>query len=127
MRITSRQLRRIIKEELSRHMEGGYGHRGVGYMEEEDDTGLLGAMKEEDEGDYGQFEEENEMGMYKEEDEMGMYEEEDEMGMYEDEEGDYFKEQHDNDQKRMNQPGGDEARYLKQRIKGELSERLRRR
>ena len=117
MRITSIQLRRIIKEELSRHMEGGYGHRGVGYMEEEDYTGLLGAMKEEDEGDYGQFEEEDEMGMY----------EEDEMGMYEDEEGDYFKEQHDNDQKRMNQPGGDEARYLKQRIKGELSERLRRR
>jgi hypothetical protein len=109
MRITSSQLRRIIKEELSRHMEGGYDHRGIGYMEEEDDTGLLGAMKEEDEGDYGQFEEE------------------DEMGMYEEDEGDYLEEEHDNDQKRMNQPGGDEAHYLKQRIKAELSERLRRR
>lgn len=110
MRITSSQLRKIIKEELGRHMEGGY-RPGTSYMEDEEEGGLLGAMKEEDEGEYGHFEEEDEM----------------EMGMYEEEEGDYLEEEHDNDQKRMNQPGGDETHYLKQRIKGELSEALRRR
>jgi len=105
MKITSRQLRKIISEEISRYMEDQEeGYRpGISFMEDEGDYGLMGAVDEEDEGSH--------------------------YGLYEDEE-DYvpdLEEMHDNDQKRMNQPGGDEDRYLKHRVKGELSERLRRR
>ena len=120
MKITANQIRRIIREELEMHMNGGgYEHRGIGYMEE-DDEGSHG-------GHYGMFEDDEDDEMAYEDDE-GLYE--DDEGLYEEdevEEGDELDEQHDNDQKRMNQPGGDEAHYLKQRIKAELTEALRRR
>jgi len=113
MKITARQVRRIIREELETYMmDGGYAHRGVGYMEE-DETEMEGG------GHYGYMEEEDEMAY--EDDEMGLYEDDEDDG------DDELEEQHDNDQKRMNQPGGDEAHYLKQRIKAELTESLRRR
>lgn len=111
MKITANQIRRIIREELEMHMNGGgYEHRGIGYMEEEDE-GSHG-------GHYGMFEDDE---TYMEEEDEGLYEDD------EVEEDDELAEQHDNDQKRMNQPGGDEASYLKQRIKAELTEALRRR
>jgi len=113
MKIRSSQIRQIIREELENYMmDGGYAHRGIGYMEDdqymEDDEGA---------GHYGMME-----------DDENMYE--DDEGLYEDDEAegdDELAEQHDNDQKRMNQPGGDETHYMKQRIKAELTEALRRR
>jgi hypothetical protein len=113
MKITSSQIRSIIREELERYMMdgGGYEHRGLGYMEEEE------VEEESHSGHYGMFEEDE----VEEDDEMGLYEED------EAEEDDELDEQHDNDQKRMNQPGGDEANYLSQRIKTELTEALLRR
>ena len=120
MKIRSSQIRQIIREELENYMmDGGYAHRGIGYMEDdqymEDDEGA---------GHYGMMEDDE--NMYEEDE--GMYE--DDEGLYEDDEAegdDELAEQHDNDQKRMNQPGGDETHYMKQRIKAELTEALRRR
>ena len=112
MKIRASQIRQIIREELENYMmDGGYAHRGIGYMEDDQ-------YMEDDEGGghYGMME-----------DDENMYE--DDENMYEEDEG-YetdMHEQHDNDQKRMNQPGGDETHYMKQRIKAELTEALRRR
>jgi hypothetical protein len=122
MKIRASQIRQIIREELENYMmDGGYAHRGIGYMEDDQ-------YMEDDEGGghYGMMEDDE--NMYEEDE--GMYEaDEDDENMYEEDEGyetDMY-EQHDNDQKRMNQPGGDETHYMKHRIKAELTEALRRR
>lgn len=115
MRITARQLRQIIKEELAREMApaaGGLGARGGGSM-----SGVVGGVVgetayEDDamEGYEGYGMEEDYMG------EMGMYGSYD-YDLYESQRGNDENSQHDND----TQPGDPYARKLKE------SRRLRRR
>ena len=65
MKIKESQIRRIIREELETYMmDGGYAHRGIGYMEEEDPDlegdGHYGMMEDEEmayEEDEGYYEE----------------------------------------------------------------------
>jgi len=113
MRITARQLRQIIKEELAREMAppaGGLGARGGGAMSGVV-GGVVGETAYEDDAmeGYGMDEEymDELMGMY------GSYDNE----LYEAQRGNDENSQHDND----TDPGDPYARRLKE------SRRLRRR